>query len=303
MSIKNFKDSVRAMADAQARHSPTQAAPSERDCYCGGWDDVHQPECPEAAAQSVSEQDERALPPLMEAFGTMENADDEGHTIGWVPGYTADQMRMYALAALAAHPAPQAAPEQGGRAELAEAYLADRHYMLGLRAGWNLGVANDNAGFNSALNARYTELQEARKELATVPAQVAHVDPANTSPERVQKSPGNEHVRAPAQVAQGEPVVSDKHLPGWERGIATITLSGHQLREALEFLNPDGDDDEDQRDNELIFGIVKHADDHGEMAVGMCCWNDDTDGVLPLDGHRAAPVVPSQPQQAEGGAS
>jgi len=77
---------------------------------------------------------------------------------------------------------------------------------------------------------------------------------------------------------------SDKHLPGWERGIATVTLSGHQLREALDFINPDGDDDEDQRDNELTFGIVQHKDDDGAVATGMCCWNEDTDGVLPLDG-------------------
>jgi hypothetical protein len=42
------------------------------------------------------------LPELMEAFGTMENADEDGHTIGWVPGYTASQMRGYALDAIAA---------------------------------------------------------------------------------------------------------------------------------------------------------------------------------------------------------
>ena len=74
-----------------------------------------------------------------------------------------------------------------------------------------------------------------------------------------------------------------KHLPGWERGIATVTMTGHQLREALDFINPDGDDDPEQRDNDLTFGIVQHKDDNGKVATGLCCWNDDTDGVLPLD--------------------
>jgi hypothetical protein len=83
---------------------------------------------------------------------------------------------------------------------------------------------------------------------------------------------------------------SDKHLPGWERGIATVTLTGHQLRAALDFLNPDGDDDPDQRDESLTFGIVQHKDDDSTASTGMCCWNDDTDGVLPLDGeYTAAP--------------
>ena len=82
---------------------------------------------------------------------------------------------------------------------------------------------------------------------------------------------------------------SQKHLPGWERGIATVILSGHQLREALDFINPDGDDDPEQREETLTFGIVKHKADDGAEAVGMCCWNDDTDGVLPLDGAASTP--------------
>jgi hypothetical protein len=87
-----------------------------------------------------------------------------------------------------------------------------------------------------------------------------------------------------ATSAPGTPEApSDKHLPGWERGITTVTMNGHQLREALDFINPDGDDDEDQRDNDLTFGIVQHKDDDGNAATGLCCWNDDTDGVLPLD--------------------
>jgi hypothetical protein len=83
----------------------------------------------------------------------------------------------------------------------------------------------------------------------------------------------------------------DKHLPGWERGIATVTLTGHQLRAALDCINPDGDEDADQLDDWLTFGIVQHMGDDGTASAGMCCWNDDTDGVLPLDGeYTAAPA-------------
>jgi hypothetical protein len=72
------------------------------------------------------------------------------------------------------------------------------------------------------------------------------------------------------------------NLPGWERGIATVTLTGHQLHQALEFINPDGDADPDQLEDELTFGIVQHKDDDGKASIGLCCWNGDTDGVLPL---------------------
>lgn len=72
---------------------------------------------------------------------------------------------------------------------------------------------------------------------------------------------------------------------------ATVTLSGHQLREALGFINPDGDGDRDQLDDDLTFGIVQHRDDNGCVATGMCCWNDHTDGVLPLDSEYSAPMA------------
>jgi hypothetical protein len=95
------------------------------------------------------------------------------------------------------------------------------------------------------------------------------------------------------------PQQSEKHLPGWDRGIATVTLSGHQLREAMDFINPDGEGDPDQLDDELTFGIVQHKDDDGKESTGMCCWSGDTDGVLPLDGGyearaKAAPAAPVQ---------
>jgi len=87
-----------------------------------------------------------------------------------------------------------------------------------------------------------------------------------------------------APSAPGTPEApTDKHLPYWERGIATVTLNGHQLREALDFINPDGAGDPDQLDDDLTFGIVQYEDDEGKAKSGMCCWNDDTDGVLPLD--------------------
>lgn len=69
----------------------------------------------------------------------------------------------------------------------------------------------------------------------------------------------------------------------------TITLSGHQLRMALDLINPDGPTDEDQLDDYLYFGVRQHKDDNGKIDTGMCCWNDDTDGVLPLDGEYVAP--------------
>lgn len=75
---------------------------------------------------------------------------------------------------------------------------------------------------------------------------------------------------------------------------ATITLSGHQLRIALDLINPDGLADRDQLDDDLTFGVRQHRDDNGTVSTGMCCWNDDTDGVLPLDGEYEAPKEPRE---------
>lgn len=69
---------------------------------------------------------------------------------------------------------------------------------------------------------------------------------------------------------------------------ATITLTGHQLRIALDLINPDGLNDHDQLDDDLTFGVRQHRDDDGTVSTGMCCWNEDTDGVLPLDGEYKA---------------
>ena len=74
---------------------------------------------------------------------------------------------------------------------------------------------------------------------------------------------------------------------------ATVTLNGHQLREALDFINPDGPQDRDQLDDDLTFGVRQHKDDDGKISTGMCCWNDDTDGVLPLDGEPQQQATPA----------
>lgn len=124
---------------------------------------------------------------------------------------------------------------------------------------------------------------------------LTHCDPAEgfcaacREQERVQQAAAQGTVISYGTSAPGTPEApSDKHLPGWERGIATVTMTGHQLREALDFINPDGDDDADQRDDWLTFGIVQHKNDDGDATTGLCCWNDDSDGVLPLDDYPRA---------------
>lgn len=73
----------------------------------------------------------------------------------------------------------------------------------------------------------------------------------------------------------------------------TITLTGHQLRMALDLISPGIPWDRDELDDDLTFGIRQHEDDDGKVSTGMCCWNDDTDGVLPLDGEYEAPAAPA----------
>lgn len=93
-------------------------------------------------------------------------------------------------------------------------------------------------------------------------------------------------------VREAEPLDPDEIRPkAIAPTVPTITLSGHQLRMALDLINPDGPSDDLQMDDELTFGIVQHKDDDGKAATGMCCWNVDTDGVLPLDGEYSAPAA------------
>lgn len=81
--------------------------------------------------------------------------------------------------------------------------------------------------------------------------------------------------------------------PGWVilslEMPATITLSGNQLRAALDFINPDGPADELQCNDYLYFGVRQHRADDGTVATDMCCWNEDSDGVLPLPDEYVAP--------------
>lgn len=76
---------------------------------------------------------------------------------------------------------------------------------------------------------------------------------------------------------------------------ATITLTGNELRQALDLINPDGPGDELQCCDELTFGVRQHRDDDNKVSTGMCCWNDDTDGVLPLTDEWIAPQPSAQP--------
>lgn len=71
--------------------------------------------------------------------------------------------------------------------------------------------------------------------------------------------------------------------------VPTVTISGAQLAEALEFINPDGAASPEQLEDELTFGMVNHRADDGTIGYGLCCWNDDTDGVLPLSDDPAVP--------------
>lgn len=71
---------------------------------------------------------------------------------------------------------------------------------------------------------------------------------------------------------------------------ASITLTGHQLRMALDLINPGGHQEREELDDDLTFGVRQHSADDETVSIGLCCWNDDTDGVLPLDGEYEAPV-------------
>ena len=54
----------------------------------------------------------------------------------------------------------------------------------------------------------------------------------------------------------------------------SITITARQLREALEFCNPDGPANDDQEDTEVTIHYVEgRRSDEGEpMAAGLYCW-------------------------------
>jgi len=80
-----------------------------------------------------------------------------------------------------------------------------------------------------------------------------------------------------------------------------ITLTGHQLVAALDLIAPGMPRDADELDNDLTFGVRQHKDDYGVVANGMCCWNDDTDGVLPLDMYPGDPAIQQEESEAGNG--
>ncbi len=89
-------------------------------------------------------------------------------------------------------------------------------------------------------------------------------------------------------------------LPAVAPQVHTMTLTGHQILAALEFIaptGPGGQRDPGELDDDLTFGVAPHQDDDGNSSTGMCCWNEDTEGVLPLDGEPAeVPAVAPQEQ-------
>jgi hypothetical protein len=78
-----------------------------------------------------------------------------------------------------------------------------------------------------------------------------------------------------------------------------ITLTGYQLREALEFLAPDGT--AEQLEQELCVSIGSPKDDDGnEWPRGPVCWLEEypEEGCLPLTGE-ATPPAAAEPSDAE----
>lgn len=67
-----------------------------------------------------------------------------------------------------------------------------------------------------------------------------------------------------------------------------VTLTVKQLLDAIEFLAPEYLSDPDQVETEILFGVVQHQDDEGNVGTAMCCWNEDSEGVLPLEDDRTA---------------
>lgn len=179
--------------------------------------------------------------------------------------YDENQMRAYARAALSAAKVPAAGVLQGWRKALHAAVAAI--------------YFDDSSDYRSALGSvvRYLDADLAGELLS---------------------SPKAAYDKACAMLAAAPvpPVAAQQQVP-------TVTLSGHQMREALGFINPDGDADLDQLDDELTFGIVQHQDDNGCVATGMCCWNSDTDGVLPLDRECTPPVAAPDCGACPGGGS
>ena len=67
-------------------------------------------------------------------------------------------------------------------------------------------------------------------------------------------------------------------------GVARISLNGFQLRAALEFAAPDGDDEQLESEVTIQYGPAR-TDDDGTEAAGMFCWISDypEEGSIRLD--------------------
>lgn len=157
---KDVAPAISLCADID-RALATQAAPT---CpYCGSKDGTHDKAYPHpskdySAAPSVSEQDERAIP----KYETVLLTGDKGQ----INSETIEKAMREEIAAYRARAALYQSVQAAQGGELERAHHADYHYLLGLRAGWNLSQQRDVGGFNAALVSRQISLDEAKKELA-----------------------------------------------------------------------------------------------------------------------------------------
>lgn len=57
---------------------------------------------------------------------------------------------------------------------------------------------------------------------------------------------------------------------GYERKMPSVTLSGHELKDALSFVNPDGDDDKEQLEQDVVIVWRDEftSDDNESMPAG-----------------------------------
>lgn len=85
-------------------------------------------------------------------------------------------------------------------------YQADSHYLNGLRAGWNLGVAGDDAKFDAIVATRGDQLREARRELRDA-AQPVAAAPAGWVALSIIYNDEMEH---PEEVAYGPKIMMDR---------------------------------------------------------------------------------------------
>ena len=74
-----------------------------------------------------------------------------------------------------------------------------------------------------------------------------------------------------------QPALTQPAATGQAVGVARISLNGFQLRAALEFAAPDGDDEQLESEVTIQYGPAR-TDDDGAEAAGMFCWISDYPG-------------------------